>query len=57
MLWLVHQRLVVVEPFKNWRVFILIELNLNRFKRLDIKNVIAIIERRFFIIKRRESIK
>ena len=46
------QRLVVIEPIENMIIFHLIKFHLYRLKGLDVKYVTAIIQRRFFVIKR-----
>lgn len=42
---------MVIEPIKDRVVFFFIEINLNRFKRLHVKDVVAVIKRGFFVIK------
>jgi hypothetical protein len=51
----VLQWLVVIEPIKDWVIFLFIELHLNSLKRLYIEYVVAIVKGRLFIVKRRES--
>jgi len=51
----VDEWLVVVEPFAHWFVLIGIKLHLYRFQRLHVQDVIGIIQRWFFIVKRRKT--
>jgi hypothetical protein len=51
----VLQWLVVIEPIKDWVIFLFIELHLNGLKGLNIEYVVAIVKGRLLIVKRRES--
>mmetsp|Transcript_67280 Transcript_67280/g.140138 ORF Transcript_67280/g.140138 Transcript_67280/m.140138 type:complete len:884 (+) Transcript_67280:4960-7611(+) len=45
----------VIEPVQHRRVLVLVQLHLHGFQRLDIQQIIAIIERRLLIIEGRET--
>jgi hypothetical protein len=51
----VLERLVIVEPIEDRIVFFLVEFDLDCFKRLDIKDIVSVVQRRFFVVKGRES--
>lgn len=47
--------LVVIEPIKDWVIFLFIEFHLNGLKGLNIKYVVAIVKGWLLIVKRWES--
>lgn len=51
----IHKGVVIIEPFINTSIFFWIQLNLDWFQRLNIQDVVSIIQWRFFIIKWRKS--
>ena len=46
------QRLVIVEPIKHGIVFLRVQFHLNWLQRLNIQNIVSIVQRRLFIIER-----
>jgi len=51
----INERASIVEPFQNGGVLGLIEVELNSFKGIHIKNVVAVVEGGLLVIERRES--
>lgn len=51
----VEQRLRVVEPLGDWRVLVLVELELDRLERLCVEHVVSVVERRLLVVERREA--
>ena len=49
------QWLVIIEPIKDWVVFLFIEFHLNGLKGLNIEYIVTIVKGGLLIIKRRES--
>ena len=49
------KRIVIIKPFINTWIFFWVQLNLDRFQRFNIQDIVCIIQRRFLIIKRRKS--
>lgn len=51
----IFQRLMLIKPFCNRRVLLRIQLHLDRLQRLNIQDVVRIIQRRLFIVKWRKT--
>jgi hypothetical protein len=51
----VNERARVVEPVQDGGVLGLIEIKLNSFKGINIKNIVAVVERGLLVIERRET--
>ena len=51
----VLQRLVLVEPLRDRAVLLLVQLELDRLQRVDIEQVVRVVQRRLFIVKGREA--
>lgn len=50
-----HKRLSVVEPVDDRRIFLVVQLELNRLERLRIEDVVAVVERGLLVVERREA--
>ena len=51
----VNEGFAVVQPGRNGFVFVSVQFHSNGLQRLDIEDVVGVIQRRFFIIERRET--
>ena len=45
---------MVIEPVENMIVLTFVQLHLDRVKRLDVENIVSVVQRRLFIIERRK---
>ena len=51
----IEERFGIVEPLGNSRIFLVVELELNSLERLDIEDVVSVIERRLLVVEGRET--
>jgi len=51
----IEERFGIVEPLGDGRILLIVELELDSLERLDIKDVVSVIERRLLVVEGRET--